>query len=109
MYKSTSKIPQVISEKLCAIYDTATGDIIHMHKVTTLAGSDIPTDEIVKERAMEQARRLSAARIERIKGLKATLVDPESYQQGFSHKIDLKTCRLIAGSHINDQSKHAGA
>ena len=87
---STPGVPKVISDKLCAVYDDASGEVLHLHRVTTLEGGHPPNDAEVEATALAHAR-LHAG----IRKVGALIVDPTSHQSGARHKIDRAARRLI--------------
>jgi hypothetical protein len=84
---------KVVSDRLCAIYDRETREVLHVHRTVTLAGGTVPNDAAVRKVALEQARRLGHTRGRRV-GL--ALVKPEAFRPGYSHRVDAKGRRLLA-------------
>ena len=94
---STPGVAAVVSDKLCAVYDEETGEVIHFHRVTTLDGGDAPDDDQIQARALEHADALDYARGGSQGGtIKAALVDLHDFQPGRVHKVDLQTRKLVA-------------
>ena len=90
----TTSCPRVVSEKLCAVYESETGKIFHFHAITNFEGSVEMSESEIQSRALSLAR---AARLSALPAnLKTCLVDPETEKPGCAHRIDLQTLRLIA-------------
>ena len=94
MISSTPGVPPIVSDKLCIVYDSRTGDIVHIHRVTTLEGAKIPSEESIAASALQRAETI----LQRLQGrpLKTTFSKPENFHPGSFHKIDLNTYKLIA-------------
>lgn len=90
---STRGAPRVISDRLCAVYDQDTHDVLHLHRVATLEGGEAPDEDTVRARAMEHARAFAPAHGRKIG---STFVDPSGFQPGCSHKVDLNGGKLVA-------------
>jgi hypothetical protein len=84
---------EVVSDKLCAVYDEDTREVLHFHRTVTLEGGKVPNDAAVRSQAMKQARALGHMRGRKVA---VAAVDPEGFQPGCSHTVDPKEPRLIA-------------
>ena len=83
-----------ISEKhAVAVYDTATGEVRHIHQVTVVQGANAPPTHEIEARALALAKRLGRHDPSRLKVLH---VAPESLKQMTKHKVDLKNLKLMS-------------
>lgn len=90
---TTKGAPQVISDKLCAVYDEDSQEVIHFHRVVTLEGGETLDDDALRARAIEHAKTHEAAHGRQIISL---IVDPRGFKPGCSHKVDVARRKLIA-------------
>jgi hypothetical protein len=78
-------------EKLCVLYDPATGRIIHTHRVTTLPGGrkfdDAEMERRIRERSVSSGREVS--------GLALLHVDPKTYKMGTVYQVDVGAKKLV--------------
>jgi hypothetical protein len=96
---STPSVPNVRSEQLCVVYHAKTGQIMHMHKITTLGKAKKPSEETIREKALEHAVTWAAKirghdRVQKL-DLKTIHVDPKTYEMGTLYKVDLNTAKLV--------------
>jgi hypothetical protein len=78
-------------EKLCVLYDPATGHIVHTHRVTTLRGGR-KVDEAEMER---RTRERAASRGRDVRELPLLHVDRKSYKLGALYQVDVRTKTLV--------------
>jgi hypothetical protein len=74
-----------------ALYDPATGRIVHVHRVIAFDTKR----EITPEHVEQRARHLAAQAGRDVAKLKALAIDPAILQKGRPHKVDLKTSSLV--------------
>ena len=89
MLQATPGAPPIIDDQLCVVYQADTGAIVHVHRVTTYQGGQLPTEEAIRSRAIAH---LHAFQQERVSSpLKTVLLAPEQIEPGTFYKIDLET------------------
>jgi hypothetical protein len=86
--------PPFESESACVLYDPASGEIVHVHRVMTLQGGSHPSAEQVEARARLLAERSGA----RKQGLEALLVDPARLQPGTRYLVDVVARSLLVAA-----------
>jgi hypothetical protein len=74
---------EVVAERLCLLYDPNTGDIRHLHSVTTLLGGRTLTDAEMEARTRE----LAATRSAELAALPLLHVDPASWRSGARYRV----------------------
>jgi hypothetical protein len=52
---STPRAPQPLSDKLAVIFDRETGTIVHLHRITTLAGAAPRSDDQIAQAGLAHA------------------------------------------------------
>jgi hypothetical protein len=92
MQYKTPLAPEIESERAYVVYDTQTGRIRHVHRVTTYRGAaearSAPEDE-------SRARELAVRFGHRPDGLRVLAVTPGDLDFSVPQRIDLKTLRPI--------------
>lgn len=83
--------PSPEEEKLCVLYDPATGRIAHSHRVTTMPGGRKVNREEMEGRTRERA----SSRGRDINGLAILHVDPKTYKLGAFYQIDVRAKKLV--------------
>jgi hypothetical protein len=95
---------QVQSVQACVVFDTASGEIHHVHQVVTMEGAEATSDDEVKQRALLFARqRLESGTplpgeqtVRTIKGeLEAFQVDPVLVDRTRPQRVDPETRTLV--------------
>jgi hypothetical protein len=93
MNQATPRVPPVVSEQLCIVYEQNTGRIIHAHGSSTLEGGEVTSASDLHARALERAAGLH--KTEKRENMQVTSIDPKAFQPGFSYSIDPKTSQLV--------------
>lgn len=93
-FHSTKGMLPVVSEKLYVAYHRKTGRVVHIHRVLTLEGGQARPEADVHAWLLENALRLHKDM--KRDQLSVTAVDPKSFRPHASHKVDLKTLKLVA-------------
>jgi hypothetical protein len=79
------------ADKICVLYNLATGRIVHMHRVTTLPGGrkvdDAEMERRIRERSVSSGREVS--------GLVVLHVDPKTYKMGAVYQVDVGAKKLV--------------
>lgn len=99
MIQSTPKVPPVVSDKLAVVYESGTGKIVHMHRVTNLKGGRGRSDDKICSAALEQATKIHPDLHH--EHVKVALVNPETHKPGASYKIDRKTLQLVGTPRVD--------
>ena len=95
---------QVQSVQACVVFDTASGEIHHVHQVVTIEGAEPTSDDEVKQRALSFARqRLESGTplpgeqtVRNVEGeLEALQVDPSLVDRIRPQRVDPKTRTLV--------------
>lgn len=90
---STPGAPAVIADRLAVVYDRS-GRILHHHRVTTLAGGRVRTDEQVAEAALAHAK--DSRGDDLAPGVAVILIAPSEFTAGHTHRVDVGARRLIS-------------
>jgi hypothetical protein len=94
----------VRSVKACVVFDSATGEVQHVHQVVTMEGAEETPDDDVMLRALSLAReRLESGialpgeqAVRAVEGkLEALQVDPSQLDIARPHRVDLQTRSLV--------------
>jgi hypothetical protein len=93
--KKTSPRIQPEEEKLCVLYRTTDGKILHTHRVTTLPGGRRVDDAEVERRARELAARRHPDRHLAQRELKVLHINPAEFQHGVHYRVDVKAAKLV--------------
>src|SRR5687767_3405211 len=95
---------QVQSVQACVVFDTASGEIHHVHQVVTMEGAEATSGDEVKQRALSFARqRLGSGTplpgeqtVRTVEGeLEALQVDPSLVDRTQPQRVDPKTKKLV--------------
>lgn len=74
----------VVSERLCVVYDTASGEIVHTHRVVTLEGGQEPSaDEIAADAVSLASDRRGSG-----DGLDALHASHDALQPGRRYRVE---------------------
>jgi hypothetical protein len=96
------------SVKACVVFDSATGEIQHIHEVVTMEGSEETSDDEVMRRALSLAReRLESGTalpgeqgVRAMRGeLEALQVDPSQLAVARPYRVDVQTKSLVPIDH----------
>jgi hypothetical protein len=83
-----------ISQKhAVVVYDSATGEVRHIHQVTVVQGAKAPTTHEIEARALALAKKLGRHDPSRLKVLH---IAPENLKQMMRHKVDLESLKLVS-------------
>jgi hypothetical protein len=82
---------QPSSVKICVLYDPKDGRIVHTHRVFTLPGARMATDEEVEERAKTRATQAGHS----VSGLSTLHVAAEDYNASNVYSVDLAKKQLV--------------
>jgi hypothetical protein len=94
----------VRSVKACVVFDSATGEVRHVHQVVTIEGAEETSDDEVTRRALSLAReRLESGialpgeqAVRAVEGeLEALPVDPSQLDVTRQQRVDLQTKSLV--------------
>jgi hypothetical protein len=83
---------EIESQRAYVVYDTQTGRIVHIHRVTNFRGASSGCRDEEETRAMVLAERFG----HRSAGLRALAVSPTELDPRVPQRVDLKTLRLIS-------------
>jgi hypothetical protein len=78
------------SVELCALYDAASGRIVHVHRVETYAGAKKTSKAHIEERCLKIAKQLG----HETSSLKTLHVPHTKFKKGIAYKVDVKTRKL---------------
>lgn len=93
MLQATSGTPPIIDDQLCVVYQADTGAIVHVHRVTTYEGGQVPGQEAIHRRAIEHLHTFQPERAQ--SPLKTVLLPPAQLESGVSYKIDVETVQPV--------------
>jgi hypothetical protein len=93
MITSTPGVPAIMSDKICVAYDPRTGDIVHIHRVTTLEGAEIPSEESIRACTLRHAE--NRLQISQTCPAETMFAEPRHFHPAANHKVDLDTRKLI--------------
>ena len=88
--QTTPHIITPADKKIFVVFDSATGEIQHVHTVLTFSGAEPASVEAQEARAMDYAGQFGRAADRKMQVLRA-----DTFQTHISHRVDLKTLRLI--------------
>lgn len=91
-----------IDEKLCVLFEPASGVIVHTHRVTTFPGGRKIDNAEMEKRIRERA----ASRGRDVHKLSILHVEPKSYKLGAQYQVDVKTKKLVERPHTKIAKKH---
>jgi hypothetical protein len=74
------------------VYDTHTGDVVHLRGVTVFPGAKEPSDEDVAARALEAAARLENRDFGNLAVIRT---DPASFLSSARYRVDVDSKTLI--------------
>jgi hypothetical protein len=83
---------KIISERACIVYDSATGDVLHIHHLIAYEGGDVPSDDEMHASALEYHK--TFAQGETRPQIETLIVDRAELSTAVP-KIDTKAKRLI--------------
>jgi hypothetical protein len=89
--KTNSPMPEMVSDKICVLYNPEDGRIVHVHRSSTLAGGKITTDKEVEVHAKENA----AAAGHRVETLHVLHLPAEAYDTSKFFVVDVTEKRLV--------------
>jgi hypothetical protein len=92
--ESTPGAPKVVADRLAVVYDRASGNIVHFHRVTTLQGGKTRSDDEVMSAALEHASKTNSA-FDRSR-VNVLIVAPHAIKPGHTHRVDTKKLVLHA-------------
>lgn len=105
---SFGEVAAVASERLCVVYDTATGEICHTHRVVTLEEGQEPSEEQIAQDAILMAQRqMDSAPAP---GLSVLHVEPDALKPGRRYSVDQQTKVLVEQERgrVSDQADVSG-
>jgi hypothetical protein len=82
---------EIESRRAYVVFDERTGEIVHVHRVTTFRGAESLTRDEEEGRAVAMARQFGHA----VAGKRVLAVDPDELERGKCRCVDLQTGRLI--------------
>jgi hypothetical protein len=85
---STIGQAEIISDRLAIVYDGATGQLLHIHRVTTMKGGKSRSDEALQQTALEHAATMLPK--EALASAQVILAEPHIFKPGHAHKVDVK-------------------
>lgn len=85
--ESTPGGPKVIADRLAVVYDRASGNIVHFHRVTTLQGGKTRSDDEVASAALEHAGKANPSFDQ--KQVRVLIVAPHAIRPGHTHRVDV--------------------
>jgi hypothetical protein len=85
--------PKILSESMCVVYHSETGNLIHLHHVVNLEGAKVPEAPEIERRAVELALSIGKGRDRAT--MKTLFLSPEELTRPGGHKVDLHTGKLI--------------
>ena len=92
------------ADKICVLYNLATGRIVHLHRVTTLPGGrkidDAEMERRIRERSVSSGRDIS--------GLAVLHVDPNAYKMGAVYPVDVGAKKLVEATPSPRVRAHIG-
>jgi hypothetical protein len=89
--QSTSHLPEGSREHTFLIYDAASGEIVHGHKVLVLPFGDSPSDEELVHQALDTAEQVTKRKGS---SLKALAVKDEQLEPGAAYRVDPRSQKL---------------
>jgi hypothetical protein len=90
---STNGAPAVIADKLALVYDK-TGEILHVHRVTTLEGGRSRSDEEIGRAALDHAKRSRHKRASA--EAEVLVIEAHELKPGHTHRVDVAK-RVLRG------------
>ena len=91
MFNQSSPEWEIKSRRAYVVYDGQTGEIVHVHQVTTFRGAKELTRQEDKARALKLAKQFGHS----VKGLRVLTVEPDDLNLTVTQRVNLKTRRLI--------------
>jgi len=85
--------PKISAKYAFVVYDSATGEVRHIHQATVLQGAKAPATHEMEARALALTKKLGRHDPSRLKVLQ---VPPENLKPLRKHKVDLKSLKLIS-------------
>jgi len=82
-----------ISPRVVILYEPKTGKVRHLHYSVAGPKAKLPSDAVLKKRALDLAERTSGLTAENVRAL---LVDGTTLKPGSRHRVDVKTKRVIS-------------
>ncbi len=92
--ESTPGGPKVVSDRLAVVYDRASGNIVHFHRVTTLEGGKARSDDELVSAALEHAGKANSS-LNRSR-VNVLIVAPHAIRPGHTHRVDVNKLVLRA-------------
>jgi len=83
----------IVAERVCVVYQSKNGEIVHTHWAVTLRGGVTRKDQEIEARALELA--LSSAKGRDGSKMKTLLVDPEHFEPFKTYKVHIKKRQLV--------------
>src|SRR5215211_8577277 len=87
----TSHLPEGSREHTFLIYDAASGEIVHGHKVVVLPFGESPSDEELMRQALDTAEQVTKRRGP---SLKALAVRDDQLEPGATYRVDPRSQKL---------------
>jgi hypothetical protein len=91
--ESTKGLGTIVADKITLVYDPK-GEILHVHRVTTLQGGKSRSDEEISRAAVEHAKRAPQSRLSA--GANVLVVEAHEFKPGHAHRVDVATHALRA-------------
>lgn len=82
-----------VSERVCVLYEPATGKVRHLHYSLAMQGTELPSDSTLEKRAFEVAARLKGLAPDTLRALH---VDGTELKRHSRHRVDVATKRVIS-------------
>ncbi len=86
--------PKIIAEEACVVYDTANGDILHVHHSTTYEGGKPPDSASLRAETLDLFRQHFFGR--KRKAVETLVFDPAAFAGGAKFKINVKTKKPVS-------------
>ena len=99
MLDQSSQGWEIKSRRAYVVYNEKTGDIVHVHQVTTYRGGKALAQREDKARALKFAKRFGHSTA----GLRVLTVEPTDLNLTIPQRVDRKTRRLI-GDEVRTES-----
>ncbi|SRR6266568_2400075 len=91
--KPTRRESAQVLERVCVLYEPATGKVRHLHYSVAIHGAELPSDSALEKRAFEVAARLRGLAADTLRALH---VDGSEFKRHSRHRVDVATKRVIS-------------